>query len=195
MTNRPHDFLKALPHMWGRDDEHMSKHIAVIREGRIRSILGVYPIPVDICGRPLLFATVGNAATHPYDTGKGYMSLLLNEAMKELDEIGADASRLSGLRQRYARYGYEPVGLHHTFVLTDHNVRSCRPSAPRCSPHGSRCRCPDARWTECNLLSFRKTIRLRSCQTGSNEGVFSYLDLSCQNATALAAATFSESTP
>lgn len=129
MAGRPHDFLRALPRMWARDDEHMGKHIAVIRDGQIRSMLGVYPLPVQICGRRLLFSTVGNVATHPYETGRGYMSLLLDAAMKRLDEIGADASRLSGLRQRYARYGYEPVGLQYTFELTAHNVRARRGAA------------------------------------------------------------------
>lgn len=54
------------------------------------------------------------------------MSLLLSEAMKRLDEIGADASRLSGFRQRYARYGYEPIGKIYTFTLTEHNIRAAR---------------------------------------------------------------------
>lgn len=131
MAGRPHDFLRALPRMWARDDAHMGKHIAVIRAGKIRSMLGVYPLPVQICGRKLLFSTVGNVATHPYETGKGYMSLLLDAAMTRLDEIGADASRLSGLRHRYARYGYEPVGLQHFFMLTAHNIRMKRPGAGR----------------------------------------------------------------
>ena len=131
MAGRPHDFLRALPRMWARDDEHMGRHIAVIRAGKIRSMLGVYPLPVQICGRKLMFSTVGNVATHPYETGKGYMSLLLDAAMKRLDEIGADASRLSGLRHRYARYGYEPIGLQHSFTLTAHNIRMKRPDAGR----------------------------------------------------------------
>ena len=46
MAGRPHDFLRALPRMWARDDAHMGKHIAVIRAGKIRSMLGVYPLPV-----------------------------------------------------------------------------------------------------------------------------------------------------
>ena len=124
MANRPNDFKKALPRMWARDNGHMGRHLAVIRDGRIRAMLGVYPIPVVIAGRKLLFSTVGNVATHPYETGKGYMTTLLNAAMARLDEIGADASRLGGLRQRYARYGYEPVGLQYTFTLTPRNLRA-----------------------------------------------------------------------
>ena len=129
MASRPHDFTKALPRMWDRDDAHMSKHLAVIRNGRIRAMLGVYPIPAVIAGRPLMFSTVGNVATHPFDRGKGYMTALLDAAMKGLDDIGADASRLGGLRRRYARYGYEPVGQMYSFALTRHSA-ALRHSAP-----------------------------------------------------------------
>ena len=124
MAKKPHDFQKALPRMWARDDEHMGRHLAMIRDGRIRALVGIYPIPAVVAGRKLMFSTVGNVATHPYETGKGYMTALLNAAMARLDEMDADASRLGGLRQRYARYGYEPIGLQYTFSVTAHNMRS-----------------------------------------------------------------------
>ena len=128
MADRPHDFRRALPRMWARDDVHMGRHLAVIREGRIRAMLGVYPLPAVVAGRRLLFATVGNVATHPYETGRGYMARLMEAARARLDEMDADASRLGGLRRRYARFGYEPVGLQYTFDLTARDVRSVRRS-------------------------------------------------------------------
>ena len=72
-------------------------------------MLGVYPLPAVVAGRRLLFATVGNVATHPYETGRGYMRRLMDAARARLDEMDADASRLGGLRRRYAPFGYEPV--------------------------------------------------------------------------------------
>ena len=129
MADRPHDFRRALPRMWARDDVHMGRHLAVVRDGRIRAMLGVYPLPAVVAGRRLLFATVGNVATHPYETGRGYMRRLMDVARARLDEMDADASRLGGLRRRYAPYGYEPIGLRYTFVLTARDVRSARRSA------------------------------------------------------------------
>ena len=124
MAGKPHDFLNVLPRMWARDDEHMAKHLAVIEGGRIRAMLGVYPIPVVIAGRRILFSTVGNVATHPYCRGRGYMSALLDAAMIRLDEIGADAARLGGQRDRYARYGFQPCGQQYAFTVTRKSVRS-----------------------------------------------------------------------
>lgn len=115
-------FDKDLPVMWKRDDEHMGKHFAVFENGKMVAALGVYPLPVDILGEKLLFSTMGNVATHPDYEGRGYMSALLKEAMNELENIGADASRLGGSRARYGRYGYEMCGIQFNLSVTPHNV-------------------------------------------------------------------------
>lgn len=122
MNRRPANFLTGLPIMWERDDEHMGKHWAVKREGRIRAMLGVYPLPVVIAGMKLLFSTVGNVCTSRYEEGKGYMAALMALAMEELERQGMDASRLGGLRHRYTRFGYEAAGSVYHFTLTQHNL-------------------------------------------------------------------------
>ena len=104
MAKYPHDFRKMLPKMWEDDGKHVDNHLAVKVDGRIRAIVGVYPLPANIAGEKLLFATMGNVATHPFDTGKGYMSELLDAAMKQLSDMNADGARLGGMRQRYARW-------------------------------------------------------------------------------------------
>jgi predicted acetyltransferase len=74
-----------------------------------------------------MFSTVGNVATHPDFEGRGYMKILMKEAMAELDRIGADASRLGGLRARYARYGYEMCGTQYRLIFTPHNLKNYYP--------------------------------------------------------------------
>lgn len=124
-------FDKDLPIMWKRDDEHMGKHFAVFEDDRMVAALGVYPLPVNILGESLLFSTVGNVATHPDFEGKGYMKALMKEAMAELDRIGADASRLGGLRARYARYGYEMCGTRYRLLFSPHNLKNYYPDFVR----------------------------------------------------------------
>lgn len=121
-NNKETHFEKDLPKMCVRDDEHMGQHLGIKENGKLVAVIGVYPLPTVIGGEELLFSTVGNIATHWDYTGKGYMSLLIDAAMKELDKMGAVASRLGGLRQRYARYGYESCGVNFVFTLTGHNV-------------------------------------------------------------------------
>ena len=111
------DFQDILPKMTIDDDEHMNKHFGLYRDEKLCAVLGVYPLPVTVCGQKLMCSTVGNVATHPDETGKGYMTALLSEAMRELERIGADMSRLGGKRERYNRYGYEQSGSNVRFSL------------------------------------------------------------------------------
>ena len=66
----------------------------------------------------------GNVATHPKFTGKGYFTELFTRIMSELDVIDADAARLGGARQRYARFGYEPCGTLHKFMINERTRKS-----------------------------------------------------------------------
>ena len=125
--NKPNgmDFERELPKMCVRDDEHMGKHFGVRENGRLVAALGVYPLPAKIGGVPVLFSTVGNVATHWDYEGRGCMRALMTHAMRELSDLGADASRLGGLRQRYSRWGYELCGAAYRFRLTPRNVSLC----------------------------------------------------------------------
>lgn len=42
-----------LPVMWKRDDEHMSKHLAIREHGKLAAVVGVYPLPAIISGELL----------------------------------------------------------------------------------------------------------------------------------------------
>ena len=122
-NNKDMNFETSLPKMCVRDDVHMNMHFAVKENGKICSLLGVYPIKTQIGDKELMFSTVGNVATLPEYEGKGYMRILMGYAMDELTRIGADASRLGGARQRYNRYGYEFCGKNFTFSITAMNTK------------------------------------------------------------------------
>lgn len=118
------DFLNEQPNMWVRDDEHLGKHLAVFDGGRLASVVGIYPLTAVIDGTEVLFATTGNVATHPDFTGKGYFTELFTRIMAELDVIDADGARLGGARQRYARFGFEPRGTLHKFMINERNRKA-----------------------------------------------------------------------
>lgn len=116
------EFDKLLPNMWKRNDEYMGKHFGVFDGARLVSALGVYPLPGKIGSTDIMFSTTGNVVTHWEYEGKGCMNLMLNGAMEELKRIGADVSRLGGLRQRYSRFGFESCGTEYDFTLTNYNI-------------------------------------------------------------------------
>lgn len=111
------------PKMWIRDDLHMERHIAAFEDGKMVSVVGIYPLPCVIGGEEFLFCTTGNVATLPAYEGKGYFSRLFPMAVEEAKRQGATAARLGGARQRYARYGYEPCGPAHEFRVTAYNAK------------------------------------------------------------------------
>ena len=121
-NGREMDFEKELPKAFVPDDETMGKHLGVFDGEKLVAVLGEYPLKVRILDEELLFYTVGNIATHPQYEGHGYMRALVEQAMRDLGEKGADASRLGGARQRYQRFGYECCGSAYTFTLTQGNV-------------------------------------------------------------------------
>jgi hypothetical protein len=61
-----------LPVMWERDDEHMSKHIAIKEDGKISAVVGIYPLPANVCGEKIVFSTNSRYAPSFYDdSGEG----------------------------------------------------------------------------------------------------------------------------
>ena len=120
---RPMRFDLEQPKMWVRDDLHMERHIAVFEDGKMASVVGIYPLPAVIGGEEFLFCTTGNVATLPAYEGKGYFSKLFPLAVEEAKRIGAVACRLGGARQRYARYGFEACGPAYEFRITKHNAK------------------------------------------------------------------------
>lgn len=119
------DFLAEQPRMWVRDDEHIGKHLGIFEDGRLASVVGIYPLPTRIMGESVTFMTTGNVATRPEYEGRGYFTKLFGEIMREFEESGADVARLGGARQRYGRYGFEPCGASYKYEYTATNRIKC----------------------------------------------------------------------
>lgn len=119
------DFLTEQPKMWVRDDEHMGRHLGIFEDGRLVSVAGIYPLPTVIAGEGCMFMTTGNVATLPGYEGRGYFTKIFSELMRELESVGADAARLGGARQRYARYGFESCGSSYRVEYNEINRVRC----------------------------------------------------------------------
>jgi len=66
---------------------------------------------------------IGIVSVHPYARSKGYMKLLMNEALEDMRVNGADLSSLGGQRQRYEYFGYSPCGALFSFSCSATNMR------------------------------------------------------------------------
>ena len=117
------DFEKELPNMCVRDDAHMRKHVGLFVDGKLVSVVGVYPLPTKVLDKEINFCTVGNVATHPDYEGLGYMNILLNRAMDIVKEEKYDICRLGGDRARYLRFGFELCGGNYSYYVTPKNTK------------------------------------------------------------------------
>ncbi|MBR2376901.1 MAG: GNAT family N-acetyltransferase [Clostridia bacterium] len=120
------DITKSIPKMKINSEEQANKHFGVFENGKIVACLGVYPFKALVLNEELSFATVGNVVTHWEYEGNGYMSKLLDCSAKELENLNVDIARLSGLRSRYNRYGFEKCGQTYNFTFTYKNrLKKC----------------------------------------------------------------------
>lgn len=127
-TETPHqaDFRANLPIMWTGEHDYASRHLAIKENGKIISLLGVYPLPTMVAGEEIMLGTIGNVASLPSGRGKGYMKHLMGKALEEAERQGFAAARLGGFRSRYNRYDFDHAGTNTVCKLTRRNVNEMR---------------------------------------------------------------------
>lgn len=119
----PHDFGSMLPIIYRPTDEHMNCNFAVRENGKIRGIVGLFPMEMKIGDQILTVGGIGGVSAHPKDKGKGWMKMLMKAAVDEMKENGTDLSWLGGLRHRYQHYGYEVTGIMLEYDVSKTNLR------------------------------------------------------------------------
>jgi len=124
------DFPVLLPDLYQPTDEHMRCNYAVKRHGRIRAIVGLFPMTLFIGGAVLKTAGIGGVSVHLNDRGRGYMKRLMDHCLEVMQEESYQLSWLGGQRQRYGHWGYEVCGQRYRFKVTKANIKHCCANAP-----------------------------------------------------------------
>lgn len=123
------DFMKILPNLYKEQYDPCYNNFIATEDGKFRAAVGVYPRTFSVMGEALVSHGIGNVAVHPYHRSKGYMKKLMNMALDDMVEAGADFSDLGGLRQRYQYFGYDNAGCNRIFSIGPTNIRHCFPNA------------------------------------------------------------------
>jgi predicted N-acetyltransferase YhbS len=103
-------FEELFPDLYRPSSEVMQNLFVIRSNGRIGSVAGLFPIMLAIGPVRLRIAGVGGVCTVPEHRGKGAMSALLTHILQEAQQAGYALAWLSGLRRRYARFGFERAG-------------------------------------------------------------------------------------
>ena len=119
----PKNFETLLPALYKAEDEHMSWNWAVRENGRIRAIVGAFPLAWQLGETTLRISGIGGVSCHPRARNQGYMQQLMSHAVASMRAEGYHLSYLGGQRQRYGYYGYEKCGIFYYLSLSKNNLR------------------------------------------------------------------------
>jgi predicted N-acetyltransferase YhbS len=122
-AHKPTDFPALLPKLYRPEYFSPGSHYVVRENGRIRAVVGAYPLCLNILGTALPARGIGMVSVHPYARTRGYMRTLMKMALEDMRRDGIAFSLLGGQRQRYEYFGYTPSGLRMVFECRRTNVR------------------------------------------------------------------------
>ena len=125
----PRDFEAILPALYRCGEEEMNWNFALRENGRIRAIVGLFPLAYRWGSATLRVAGIGGVSCHPHARGRGYMQQLMDHCVQAASAEGFHLSWLGGQRQRYGYSGYEKCGVYYRFTLSQTNVRHALGSA------------------------------------------------------------------
>ncbi|MDR0450219.1 MAG: GNAT family N-acetyltransferase [Treponema sp.] len=134
----PHDFPRLLPKLYKREYFMEGAHYLAREDGRIKAIVGSYPLTMNILGEALPGRGIGMVSVHPYTRSRGYMRALMEMALEDMRREGAVFSCLGGQRQRYEYFGYVPTGLRVNFFCRRANIRHFLGRMQASKPEGGK---------------------------------------------------------
>ena len=130
---QPGGFAELIPDVYGPEAPCDGNHLLVLEEGKIRALLLTEPTSFVSGSQVLKGIGVGTVSVAEDARGRGFMQLLLKTVREWMKEEGYAFAVLSGQRQRYAYWGYEPMEMRISMQLDPGNGK-----------HGLRRVCADA---------------------------------------------------
>ena len=123
MSGASTDFAALLPKLYRPEDRLMRDNLAIRRNGRLRAVVGSYPMRLQVGQAVLPVRGIGGVSTHPAERKSGLMRRLMLAALDEMNDEHCALSILGGQRQRYGYYGYEQSGRIMTININQSNLR------------------------------------------------------------------------
>jgi predicted N-acetyltransferase YhbS len=128
-ASRPTDFPSLLPKLYAPERFMDGIHYIAREEGRIKALVGAYPLELRVLAEALPGRGIGMVSVHPRARSQGCMRALMAEALRDMQRDGIAFSCLGGQRQRYEYFGYTPLGSYLAFECNSANLRHAAAAA------------------------------------------------------------------
>jgi len=116
-------FPLRYPHVWRKDTLDYDNKLILKVNNKIVSHVGIFDLTL-ICGDlKYKVGGIGGVATLQEYRGRGFMSILMREAIKRMREKGYLFSILWGDRQRYGHFGYDSAGRNISISISSRSLR------------------------------------------------------------------------
>lgn len=122
--NGSSEFEKLLPNIYGKNVNTSKNHLMLFENKKLKAIALKQPLRMKVERTILKVGAVGTVAVSPSARLHGFMSLLMDEICKQLEDEQYDLAFLGGQRKRYARWGFEPSGTQIYYVITKKSLQS-----------------------------------------------------------------------
>lgn len=90
----------------------------IVCDGKIVSHLGIWEGWLYFYGLKLKIALIGSVCTHPDYRGRGYASMLVNDAFEKFRRDEIDLVMVSGARTLYSRFGCVEAGILYDYHIS-----------------------------------------------------------------------------
>lgn len=115
-------FLDIYPDLFLPNDKVMGRHALLRDEKGIAACVGTYPMLMQVGGKRILTAGVGQVATRIDCRGCGYMKTLITSELNRCKNEGCAIAWLGGRYDRYKHFGFEPAGLNLNYYFDSHSL-------------------------------------------------------------------------
>ncbi|HPA47453.1 MAG TPA: GNAT family N-acetyltransferase [bacterium] len=105
-------------------EENLEQLRVIVEDGRIVAHVGMTLQDAILGGIPTRICNIGAVSTHPDTRGKGYATLLMEDAVQHARSGGADIMLISGGRGLYRRMNAVDCGLFPFLTLTERDAES-----------------------------------------------------------------------
>jgi len=119
------DLPEQMPVVFRPTEEQMNCHYAIKIDGKIRSMLGIYPCEMVASNDKLKLAQIGSMATESAYRGQKMMTTLLSFAVEKIKKEQFDLAYAVGDKSLFSNHGFERMGSKIHFWTYPSNLKHC----------------------------------------------------------------------